>query len=142
MIQFLGLISLVIILLCSCKTYSIPVESFKQQLGGMKESEMKEVTVQGPMGGRATYKTFPQDSIDCIDKKGRPIRLEKTPSLEIRFTDINNKRASFYFDRIFVTDTSVTGTYSRILGSEKAISLKTIKKIEIQDGRKKYRYVR
>lgn len=94
----------------------------------MKSNEMKEVMVKGPVGERTTYKTFPQDSVDCFDKKGNLIRLEKTPSLEIRFTDINNKKTVFYFDRIFVTDSTVAGTYSRILGLNKTIPLKTIKK--------------
>jgi hypothetical protein len=129
------------VFICSCTTYYIPVDSFKSQFAGMKEENMKEVTVQGPVGERVTYKTFPQDSVDCINKKGQWHRLEKAPSIEIRFTDSNNKKTVFYFDRIFVSDTSVTGTYSRILGLQKAIPLKTIKKIEIQDGRKNYRYV-
>ena len=129
------------VVMSSCTTYSIPVNSFKEQFAGMKQSGMKEVTVQGPVGERVHYKTFPQDSVDCIDKNGNVIRLEKIPSLEIRFTDSNNKKTVFYFDRMFVTDTSVTGTYSRILGLEKTISLGTIKKIELQDGRKNYRYV-
>lgn len=135
-------VSLILILFfCSCKTYYIPVDSFKQQFAGMQQSQMEKVTVQGPIGERTTYKTFPQDSVDCIDKNGTRIRLEKAPSLEIRFTDTNNKKTVFYFDRIFVTDTSVTGTYSRILGLTKNISLNSIKKIELQDGRKNYRYV-
>ena len=130
-----------VIVICSCTTYYIPVNSFKAQFGGMKQSGMKEVTVQGPVGERVSYKTFPQDSVDCIDKNGNLIRLEKIPSLEIRFTDSNNKKTVFYFDRIFVTDTSVSGMYSRILGLQKTIPLNTIKKIEIQNGRKNYRYV-
>ena len=107
----------------------------------MKESDMKEVVVKGPLGEQTTYKTFKLDSVDCINKKGQWIRIEKIPSLEIRFTDVNNKKTVFYFDRIFVTDTSVSGTYSRILGLRKTISLSTVKKIEIQSGRKNYRYV-
>ena len=127
--------------LSSCTTYSIPVNSFKEQFAGMKQSDMKEVMVQGPVGERVKYKTFPQDSVDCIDKNGNVIRLEKIPSLEIRFTDSSNKKTVFYFDRMFVTDTFVSGTYSRILGLQKTIPLNRIKKIEIQNGRKNYRYV-
>jgi hypothetical protein len=130
-----------ILFFCSCKTYYIPVDSFKQQFAGMQQLQMKEVTVQGPASERTTYKTFPQDSVDCFNKNGNRIRLEKIPSLEIRFTDTNNKRTVFYFDRIFVTDTYITGTYSRILGLKKSISLNSIKKVELQDGRKNYRYV-
>lgn len=134
-------VCLISIILCSCSTYLIPVDSFKTQLAGMKEAEMKEIVVEGPLGERTSYKTFFQDSVDCINSKGQRMRLEKTPSLEIRFTDANNQKTVFYFDRIFVTDTSVSGTYSRILGLKKTIRLETIRKIEIQDGRKNYRYV-
>jgi len=133
-------LSLISVLFYSCSTYLIPVDSFKNQFGGMKETDMKEVVVQGPLGERTRYRTFPQDSVDCT-KKGQWIRLEKAPSLEIRFTDDHNKKTVYYFDRIFVTDSTVSGTYSRILGLQKSIPLETIKKIEIQDGHKNYRYV-
>ena len=128
------------VLFYSCTTYLIPMESFKHQFVGMKETDMKEVVVRGPLGEQTRYTTFPQDSVDCT-KKGKWIRLAKTPSLEIRFTDDRNKKTIFYFDRIFVTDSTVSGTYSRILGLQKTIPLETIKKIEIQDGGKNYRYV-
>lgn len=133
-------LSLISGLFYSGTTYLVPKESFKNQFVGMKETDLKEVVVQGPLGEQTRYKTFPQDSVDCT-KKGKWIRLEKTPSLEIRFTDDRNKKTVYYFDRIFVTDTTVSGTYSRILGVEKTIPLETIKKIEIQDGRKNYRYI-
>jgi hypothetical protein len=132
---------MVSIFLFSCSTYLIPVDSFKNQFAGMKETDMKEVIAQGPLGERTTYKSFSKDSVDCINKKGEWIRLEKTPSLEIRFTDASNKKTVFYFDRIFVNDSSISGTYSRILGIRKTIPLNSVKKIELQDGRKNYRYV-
>jgi hypothetical protein len=43
----------------------------------MKESDMKEVTVQRPIGERVTYKTFPQDSVDCIIKKHSGLVLKR-----------------------------------------------------------------
>ena len=120
-------LSLISVLFYSCSTYLIPVDSFKNQFGGMKETDMKEVVVQGPLGERTRYKTFPQDSVDCT-KKGQWIRLEKAPSLEIRFTNDHNKKTVYYFDRIFVTDTTVSGTYSRMLGFKKPFPLKQSKK--------------
>jgi|SRR5436190_7637562 hypothetical protein len=120
-------LSLISVLFYSCSTYLIPVDSFKNQFGGMKETDMKEMVVQGPLGERTRYKTFPQDSVDCT-KKGQWIRLEKAPSLEIRFTNDHNKKTVYYFDRIFVTDTTVSGTYSRMLGFKKPFPLKQSKK--------------
>jgi len=125
-------LSLISVLFYSCSTYLVPVDSFKNQFGAMKETDMKEVVVQGPLAEQTRYKTFPQDSVDCT-KNGQWIRLEKTPSLEICFTDDRNKKTVYYFDRIFVTDTTVSGTYSRIPGLQKSIPLEIIQKIEIQN---------
>jgi len=57
-------------------------------------------------------------------------------------TEVNGKRTIFYFDRIFVTDSTLTGVRSRFISSiNKKIRLKDIKKIEIQDGKKNFDYV-
>ena len=128
--------------LSSCQTYFVSVESFKQQFGGIDSSKLKDVTVLTPIGSRIKYKALPVTTIKCIDNKGKSFELFNRPSIEIRFTDSNNKRTIFYFDRINVTDTSVTGVQSRIISSiRKTISLKSVRTIEIQDGRKRFRYV-
>ena len=131
-----------IFFLSSCKTYYIPLDSFKQQFAGIDTSKLKEVTTRGPMGDKVKYKTFPIDFIKCVDKKGNPIELQNSPSLEIRFTDTNNKKTIFYFDLISVDETYVRGVQSRFITSiKKTIPLNTIKTIEIQDGKKKFSYV-
>jgi len=131
-----------IFFLSSCKTYYIPLDSFKQQFAGMDTSKLKEVTTRGPMGDKVKYKTFPIDFIKCVDKNGNPIELQNSPSLEIRFTDTNNKKTIFYFDLISVDETYVRGVQSRFITSiKKTIPLNTIKTIEIQDGKKKFSYV-
>ena len=131
-----------IFFMSSCKTYYIPVDSFKQQFAGMNTSKLKEVTTRGPMGDKVKYKTFPIDFIKCVDKNGNPVELQNSPSLEIRFTDTNNKKTIFYFDLISVDETYVRGVQSRFITSiKKTIPLNTIKTIEIQDGKKKFSYV-
>ena len=126
----------------SCKTYYIPVDSFKQQFADMDTSQFREVTTRGPMGDKVKYKTFPIDIIKCVDNKGNSIELQNSPSLEIRFTDSSNRKTIFYFDLISVDETYVRGVQSRFITSiKKAIPLNTIKTIEIQDGKKNFRYV-
>lgn len=126
----------------SCKTYYIPVESFKQQFGVADTSKFKQVKTQGPMGDVAKYKAYPLDVIKCFDKNGNPVTLTNSPALEIRFTDIDNKKTTFYFDRIFVKGDSVQGGQSRFVPSlVKTIPLNKVKLIEIQDGGKKFKYV-
>ena len=108
-----------IFFLSSCKTYYIPLDSFKQQFAGMDTSKLKEVTTRGPMGDKVKYKTFPIDFIKCVDKNGNPVELQNSPSLEIRFTDTNNKKTIFYFDLISVDETYVRGVQSRFITSIK-----------------------
>jgi len=124
---------------CSCKTYYIPVDSFKQQFAGLVPS--KEVTTRGPGGNKVTYMTYPIDTIKCVDNNGKPYGLTNSPSLEIRFTYANGKRTISYFDLLRINDTLLTGGQSRFIPTiRKTISINSISKIEIQDGKKKFKY--
>jgi len=132
----------VVIFLSSCKTYYIPIGDFKKQFAGIDSSGFKKVTTLGPYGERVKYLTFPLEYVTCIDKKGRLIKLKISPSLEIRFTDFHNKGTVFYFDRISVDRNAISGVQSRFIsGIRKQIPISTVKTIEVQDGRKRYKYV-
>jgi hypothetical protein len=135
------LLFITIIFLPSCKTYYISVESFKEQFAGLEPT--KEVITRGPGGDKATYMTYPIDSIKCVEKNGAAYILLASPSLEMRFTyGDKNKQTIFYFDLIRLNDTLLTGGQSRFIPSiKKSISLNSITKIEIQDGHKKFSYV-
>ena len=65
----------------------------------------------------------------------------RNPSIEIRFTEKTNKRTTFYFDQIFIKDSTVIGDSSRFIYHRKAIPNKNIKLIEVQDGHKKFKCV-
>jgi len=107
----------------------------------MDSSKMGIVKTQGPLGSIVQYKILPIRYIECVDRKGQPFQLANSPSIEIRFTDIHNKKTIFYFDLISVTDSTVVGRQSRIIHSiHKTLPLTSIKKIEVQDGRKNYHY--
>ena len=85
-----ALLIVLILFFTSCKTYIIPVDSFKQQLSGFDSSNMREVTTQGPVGNRVTYKTYPIDIIHAVDKTGKPVTISNSPSIEVRITDTAN----------------------------------------------------
>lgn len=130
------------LLLClsSCKTYYISTSSFKQQFAELDTT--RQVTIKGPYGGSATYKTYPIDFVKCVDKAGKAVELKNGPSLEIRFTDLGNKRKIFYFDLLRVHGDKVTGGQSRFMPwITSTVSLSDVKTIEIQDGGKNFRYV-
>ena len=129
--------------LTSCTTYYIPLDSFKQQFSGIDSTRLVNVDVKGPFGDSYHYAANPISIIKCVDKSGNPAELKNSPSIEIRFTyGENNKRTVYYFDRIYVSDSSVVGVESRFIQSiRKTIPLNAISKIEVQDGKKDFHYV-
>jgi hypothetical protein len=103
---------------------------------------MREVTARGPVGDLVTYKTYPIDTIHAVDKKGSPVNIPVSPSVEVRITDSSNKKTIFYFDLIQFDGETITGRQSRFISSiKKKIPIGSVKKIEVQDGKKNFRYV-
>jgi hypothetical protein len=129
------------LLLSSCKTYFIPVDSFRRQFAGLDSSGSRLVVTKDPFGGKTVYKTYPIDSILCVDKNGVNMVLKVSPSIEVRFTDKQDKKTVFYFDLMVVRNDTVTGGRSRFIPSlKRSIPLSNVKTIEVQDGGKKYSY--
>lgn len=98
----------------------------------------------GEAGGRDHYLANPYPLIHCVDAEQHDHIMQSGPSIEIRFTyQPGDRHVIFYFDRIFVTDSTVTGVRSRYIPSiRKTIKLDSVTKIEVQDGHKKFRYVK
>ena len=136
-----GFILIIIFSFISCKTYIIPIESFTKQFKGVDTSNYKIVKTRGPFGEIVEYRANPIDTIKCFDKKNNLVLLKNKPSLEIRFTRKNNKKTVFFFDKVFLQDTLIIGDMSRLIKLQKSIPIGSIKKIEIQDGHKNYKYV-
>lgn len=134
------LYSTCLLLLSSCATYTIPIAEFEKMYEGKRPT--RTVVTESPFGGRSTYKTYPINYIKCWDKKGKLHELVNGPYIEMRVTDTNGRRRIYYFDKVVVNDSMLSGTQSRILGLSGTVPLGAIKKIEVQDGGKKYRYVK
>ncbi|MDE5422347.1 hypothetical protein L3073_09035 [Ancylomarina sp. DW003] len=132
---------LIVFGLSSCTTYYIPIYSFKEQVKDIDSTELRTVYTRGPMGNIVEYKTYPIDYIKCVDKNNNPTELKNGPSIEIRFTEKNNKRTIFYFDQIYIKDSMVIGDRSRFIQYKKTIFIDSLKLIEVQDGKKNFKYV-
>jgi hypothetical protein len=133
---------LFIVLSTACKNYYLTTDSLKTQFRGIDSTRLRPVIVQGPMGGRFQYLANPIREIACVDKNGNAAQLINSPSIEMRISQADGKRSVFYFDRVLVTDSTLTGVQSRFISSiRKTIRLKDIRKIEIQDGQKDFKYI-
>lgn len=136
-----GFLFLILLGFISCKTYYIPIESFKEQFNGIDSTKLKIVNTRGPAGDIVQYPANPIEYIKCVDKDNNPFELKNGPSIEIRFTEQNNKRTVYYFDRVFLLDTLIMGDISRFIHYRKGISINNDKLIEVQDGHKNFKYV-
>jgi hypothetical protein len=140
--RFIGQLIIIWTLTTSCVTYYITTDSLKKQFSGVDSTDLKLVSVRGPAGDVKKYLATPIEVINCVDKNGNSAPLTNSPSIEMRVTLNNGRRPVFYFDRIFVTDSTLYGIQSRFVHSiDKTIKLRDIKKIEVQDGKKNFRYV-
>jgi hypothetical protein len=139
-ICFLGLL-----ILNSCASYIIPIDSLKSQFAGIDSTKLIEVKVVGPYGERYVYFANPITTIWCMDSNGSSLHLTNSPSIEVRVTymyESKSKRAIFYFDRLNIVNNNLVGVQSRFISAiRKSIPLDKIVKIEIQDGRKNFHYV-
>jgi hypothetical protein len=126
----------------ACTTYIIPVDSLRAQFSGIDSAKLVNVVVRGPVGEKYNYLANPIRTINCVDKQNNPAKLNISPSIEMRVTDTKNKKTIFYFDRIFVNKNYLYGVQSRFISSTtKTIPLNDITKIEVQDGKKNFKYI-
>jgi len=136
-----GIIVFVILGFTHCKNYYIPIDSFTSQFSGIDSLKLSIVNTRYPTGNIVQYYANQVDYIKCFDKNNNAYELKNSPSIEIRITEKNNKRTIFYFDSIYLQDSLIIGDKSRFLGLKKEISINNIKLIEVQDGKKNFKYI-
>lgn len=121
----------------SCATYTVSREVLYATI-----HDAKHITIDNRVGGIKTYSYVSNGaaSIKCISKHGDTVTVMNSPSIEMRITDTNGSRHNFYFDTALFEDSVLTGYNSRFLGTRKSLPYGAIKKVEIQDGHKRYYY--
>lgn len=131
-------------LLFSCKTYTIPLDSFQEQMTVPGSEKLRDVEINNP--ALYTYKNIKYEanslkSIVVVDKKGNKVKLDNSPKLEMRITRKNGKKNILLFDTVIVDNDTLKGARSRLMQNlRREIPLTDIEKIEIQDSGKVYKY--
>ena len=134
--------SLTILILSSCTTYQLPLSTLQERFTEIETEDLKEVGVKGPFGETYIYKTHPSETVELLTKSGETKILTVKPSLEMRVTHDGGKRSYFYFDKVFLKDKYLYGDRSRFSNAfQKKIPIEKIEKIEVQDGKKNFKYV-
>lgn len=137
-----------IIILNSCKTYTVPVESFQKQMTESNFGKLTKTAINHPVvfsnsspNRNLIYETNGIKSIFVFNKKGDKVELENSPRLEMRITKKDGKKNILIFDTAIVENDTLKGARSRILQNlRRKIALSDIEKIEIQDSGKVYKY--
>ncbi|WP_282031907.1 hypothetical protein [Winogradskyella eximia] len=131
-----------LILFFSCKTYTIPTESFREQMIKATSSNMKDVEINNPLFfSNIKYSSNNIDKLIVLDKDGNKLFLDNSPSIEMRVTHNNGKKYILYFDTVVLENDTLKGGRSRFVqGLTREIPLDSIVKIEVQDGGKKFNY--
>ncbi|MBK8946452.1 MAG: hypothetical protein IPM32_14445 [Ignavibacteriae bacterium] len=142
-------ISIVLLfILAACSTYTIPVQSFREQFKDIDTTDFKIVQINIPLGTTYAYTEIgsfypanPIENILCYDGENQ-ISLKNGPSIEIRFTDKNDDSKIFYFDTVYLKDSLIVGAQSRYFPTIRdTIKLNNVKLIEVQDGKKQFYYI-
>lgn len=138
----------ILILAVSCKTYTVPVDSFRDQMTVTGSEKLKKVEIDHPVfytasssGMNLQYEANTISSIEVVDKKGNKVRLQNSPKLEMRISKKDGKKHILYFDTVVVENDTLKGARSRIMQNlRREIAMSDIAKIEIQDSKKAYKY--
>jgi hypothetical protein len=136
------IIILLLALLSSCANYIIPLDSFQKQMSDKTIETRKEVKINNPLFfNDITYKANNIEYIKVLDKNGNDYSLRNSPSIEMRVTHKNGKKTIFYFDTVTLQNGIISGSRSRLVtGLVQDIPVDSITKIEVQDGRKDFKY--
>lgn len=131
-----------LLLTFSCKTYTIPTDSFREQMMNTKSGNMKDVVINNPLYYRnIKYSSNNIDRLLVLDKAGKERYLDNSPSIEMRVTHSNGKKYILYFDTVILENDTIKGGRSRFVqGLTRQIPMDSIVKIEVQDGGKKFNY--
>lgn len=132
----------ILFLIISCKTYTIPPDSFREQMIEAKSGNMKEVEINNPLFYRnIKYSSNNINQLIVLDKNGNKMYLDNSPSIEMRITHRNGKKYILYFDTVILENDTLKGGRSRFAQSlTREIPMDSIVKIEVQDGGKKFNY--
>lgn len=132
----------ILLMITSCKSYTIPIDSFKEQLKESNSSATKNVTINNPLlPGTISYTTNNVEGLIVKNKNGASTYLKNSPSIEMRVTHRNGKKYHMYFDTVIMEDGILKGARSRFIqGLNREIPMDSIVKIEIQEGGKKFKY--
>jgi hypothetical protein len=128
-----------LLLIISCKTYTITPNNFQKQIVNSDKSDLKTSEINDSLtNANKQFQAYNLEYLTVNDNKGESHKLFNSPSIEVRVTLKNGKRKYFYLDTVILEKDTLKGMYSKILGLTNKVAFDDIIKIQVQDGKKNF----
>jgi len=125
----------ILLLIVSCHTYSIPIDSFRSQMAKENTEIMNNGIISNPLtNGNTIYSSDHIVTLKVIDKNGNELTFGRMSMLELKITHRNGKKYRFYSETMFLQNDTLKGGRYRFMGGRiKQIPLDSIAKIIVKD---------
>lgn len=138
-LQNFGLLTLVSVLVVSCRVYTVSPESFKIQLMEypvFTQLDSTDSLYLGPV----YFFAYDMDYIFVQDQDGKSKFIPNNPTIEIRVIERNGSKYAFYFDTMQLKNDTLTGIRSFLNPPRNNVYIPydSIMRIEIQNNKKKF----
>lgn len=120
---------LLVFLICSCASYTVTKESLVKQL-----QENQNVSRTHNVASVGTgYNSNNLSNIKCFDKNGNEIVINPDKNTTIAITNgVTGKSTTLYFDTVYISNDSIVGLKSRIIGGKSSIAVSEISDIKVK----------
>jgi uncharacterized protein YxeA len=120
---------LLLLIITGCASYTISKQSLVEQL---QENESTNKTRNVASVGTA-YTSNNLSKIKCFDKNGKEVLINADKNTTFAITNANTgKTVTLYFDTVYLSNDSIIGLKSRIVGGKSSTALNDISSIQVK----------
>lgn len=120
---------LLLLIICSCASYTISKDGLVEQL-----KNNQNITRTHNVASIGTgYDSNNLSGIKCYDKNGKEITITPDKNTTLAITNgVTGKVVVLYFDTVYLSNDSIVGLKSRIMGGKRSIAVDEISAIKVK----------
>lgn len=117
------------LIITSCASYTVSKQSLIEQL-----QENKGINKTRNVASLGTaYSSNNLTKIKCFDKNGKEVIINADKNTTFAITNATTaKTVNLYFDTVYISNDSIIGLKSRILGGKRSTALNDISNIQVK----------
>ena len=118
-----------LLFITGCASYTVSKESLVEQL---QENEGSKKTRNVASVGTA-YSSNNLAEIKCFDKNGKEVLINANKNTTFAITNAaTGQTVNLYFDTVYLSNDSIIGLKSRIVGGKRSTALRDISNIQVK----------